>query len=319
VIIIVELEQQWIKQQMIQLITSHIEHSELNSLLKSFVNAKKMLNFGEMAIVHHKAFEGKDSEILQLAAAIELLILSFDMFDDLEDLDNLKEPWMQIDSSIALNAATTLYTLSQKSIVTLSSPSKHQILTAFIKYSIQAMEGQHDDLQNLMSTEEECLNVMKRKSGSLIALASVSGMLLANKNYPEVEEYSYQVGIAAQVDNDFRDLFNPLKNDTTSPKKSLAYLYLQNGYNQHALELVKFFESGKDFNEEFGSLENYKQKLLDSGVAQYLNVIKQVAISRAIRIVDRLDIESNHIENIKSHLIKKQKKERESCKKSLIF
>lgn len=302
-IVIKKVDYQSMKQHMMQTITLKIKNIELQNLLLSFVNEKKKFNFGQLAFVHHKAFRGKDTEILQLGAAIELLILSFDMFDDLEDLDNMKEPWMQIDPSIALNAATTLYTLSQQTVLTLSSPFKYQILTAFLKYSIQAMEGQHDDLQNKISTEEECLNVMKRKSGSLIALASVSGMLLAGENYPEVEAYSYQIGIAAQSDNDFRDLFNPLKNDIPAQKKSLAYLYLQKGYNEHALDVLKFFESGRDFNEEFGSIENYKQKLIDTGVAQYINVIKQIAMNRATRMIEGLIIDSNQIEYLKTNMI----------------
>lgn len=299
-------------------ITSQLDHSSLKDLLKSFVNEKQMLNFGELTVIHHKVFDGEDKEILQLAAAIELLILSFDIFDDLEDLDNMNERWMQIDRSIAMNAATTLYTISQQSVIKLSSPFKHQIVSAFLQYSIQAMEGQHDDLQNKMITEEECLNVMKRKSGSLIALASVCGMLLAGANYPEVEEYSYHLGIAAQVDNDFRDLFNPMKNDISSQKKSLAFLYLRKGFNQHALEIMKFIESGHDLIEEFGSIENYKHALLQTGVVQYLNVIKQVSINRATRIIENLDVDKSHIESIKSHLIisgKSTNKEREQCKK----
>jgi competence protein ComQ len=294
---------QAMKSYMIQVITLQIKNSELQKLLLSFVNEKSMGNFGQLTIAHHRTFGGKDPEIFQLAAAIELLILSFDIFDDLEDLDNMQEPWMQIDHSIALNAATTIYTLSQQTVIALSSPLKHQIQTAFLQYSIQAMEGQHDDLRNLMSTEEECLNVMKRKSGSLMALASVCGMLLANVNYPEVEAYSYQFGIAAQTDNDFRDLFNLQKSDVSTKKKSLALLYLQKGYNAPALEILTFFESGRDFNEEFGSIEIYKQKLLDSGVTQYLNALKQIAINKAKRLLERLPIESYQIEYLKSQLI----------------
>jgi competence protein ComQ len=303
VIVIEVVEMQSMKSYMIQAITLQIKNSELQKLVLSFVNEKPKLNFGQLTIAHHKAFGGKDLEIFQLAAAIELLILSFDIFDDLEDLDNMQEPWMQIDSSIALNAATTIYTLSQQTVLALSSPFKHQIQTAFLQYSIQAMEGQHDDLKNSMSTEEECLDVMKRKSGSLMALASVCGMLLANVNYPEVEAYSYQFGIAAQTDNDFRDLFNLQKSDVSTQKRSLALLYLQKGYNAPALEILTFFESGGDFNEEFGSMEIYKQKLLDSGVTKYLNVLKQIAINKAKRLLEGLPIESHQIEYLKSQLI----------------
>lgn len=294
---------QSMKSYMIQAITLQIKNSELRKLVLSFVNKKPKLNFGRLTIAHHKAFGGKDPEIFQLAAAIELLILSFDIFDDLEDLDNMQEPWMQVDSSIALNAATTIYTLSQQTVLALSSPFKYQIQTAFLQYSIQAMEGQHDDLKNSMSTEEECLDVMKRKSGSLMALASVCGMLLANVNYPEVEAYSYQFGIAAQTDNDFRDLFNLQKSDVSTQKNSLALLYLQKGYNAPALEILTFFESGGDFNEGFGSVEIYKQKLLDSGVTKYLNVLKQIAINKAKRMLEGLPIEPHQIEYLKSQLI----------------
>lgn len=293
----------FVKQYMIKTITSQIKLSELQQLLLSFVHSKKKLNFGQLVLVHHKAFGGESSEAHQLATAIELLILSFDMFDDLEDLDNMKEPWMQVDPSIALNAATTLYTLSQQTVLALSSPSKLQILNALLQYSIQAMEGQHEDLQNTFSTEEECLKVMKSKSGSLIALACVSGMLLAEVKFPEVEEYAYQLGIAAQIENDFRDLFNPLKKDSTLEKKSLALLYLQKSYNEHALEVLTFLDSKKDYNETYGSIEQYKKKLAESGVAQYLNVMKQIALNRATKMIDELPIEANHIEELKSHLI----------------
>ncbi|KKI90163.1 hypothetical protein WQ54_22830 [Bacillus sp. SA1-12] len=294
-----------------QAIAINVKNTTLQDLLQSFVNSKKRFSFGQLALVHHHAFGGKDPEALRLAAAIELLILSFDMFDDLEDLDNKNELWMQMDPAIALNAATTLYTVSQHTFLTLSSPFQQQILHAVNKYAVQAMEGQHEDLQNSISTEEECLEMMKLKSGSLIALACVSGMLLANANNPEVENYSYQIGIAAQADNDLRDLFNPMKNDRSIQKKSLAILYLQQGYNKHAHDLLTFFSSGKDILEEFGDFKYYKQKLLNSGVAQYLNVISQVAINRAIRMIEGLKINSFQIESLKFHLIKNKTNHKE--------
>ena len=66
---------------------------------------------------------------------------------------------------------------------------------------------------------------------------------------------------------------------------------------------MAFFESGRDFNEEFGSIEIYKQKLLDSGVTKYLNVLKQIAINKAQRLLEGLPIESQQIEYLKSQLI----------------
>lgn len=290
---------------MIQTITSSVTNTDLKKLLLTFLKNKKDLSFANLTILHHQSFNGKDEEITLLAAAVELLILSFDMLDDLEDLDNMDEPWMKIEHPIALNAATTLYTLSKLAVLSLQSSKKLQILEAFLKFSIQAMEGQHADLKNQSLTEEECLEVMKNKSGSLIALASVSGMLLAGVNTPSVEEYSYQLGIAAQIDNDFRDLFNPHKNDVSSQKKSLAYLYLQNKYNLHAIEILEGFQSGKPINEYFGSALNLKQKLIAAGVAQYLNVMKQIAINKATRLIRKLPIDPYQSERLNAQLILK--------------
>ncbi len=303
VIGIVEVPTFMVKLQMVQIITSNVTNDELKKLLLSFLESKEELKFAELSIIHFQAFNGNSQETALLAAAIELLILSFDMLDDLEDLDNMDEPWMKIKHPIALNAATTLYTLSQHAVLSLISSNKLQILDVFTRLSIQAMEGQHVDLENSIHTEETCLEVMKNKSGSLIALASVSGMLLAGANHPSVEEYSYQVGIAAQIDNDFRDLFNPLKNDVSTQKKSLAYLYLQKKYNHHSIEILEWFQSGKSINEYFGSAINFKQKLNDSGVATYLNVMKQIAINKATRMISHLPIEKNQSGYLKTQLI----------------
>jgi len=308
-----------VKQYMNHSITSCVKNTDLKNLLLSFLEKREELPFALIMIIHHQSFSGKDEEVALLAAAVELLILSFDMLDDLEDLDNVDEPWMKVEHPVSLNAATSLFTLSQQTVLSLHSPYKLQILEVFMKFSIQAMEGQHVDLKNLILTEEECLEVMKNKSGSLIALASTSGMLLAGANSPAVEEYSYQIGLAAQIDNDFRDLFNPLKNDVSTQKKTLAYLYLQKKYNDHAIEILKGFQSGKPINEYFGNSLNFKQKLIDAGVAQYLNVMKQIAINKAARMIRQLPIEENQIERLNTHLIIKLNpinKERWPCKTS---
>ncbi|MDQ0229775.1 polyprenyl synthetase family protein [Metabacillus malikii] len=302
---IIELKhKEIVKQQMQQLITSHINNLEQKDLLLSFLNAKQHMNFGRLAIVHHQVFGGRDPEIFRLAAAIELLVLSFDMFDDLEDMDNFAEPWMKIDRAIALNTATTLYSLSQQSILSLTSENKQRILHLFLSSAIKAMDGQHEDLRNTATTEAEMLDVIKRKSGTLISLATVSGMLLANEFHPEVKEYSYHIGIAGQIDNDVRDLFNDEKRTKAIGRTTLATLFLQKGYNKHSEELVVFFNSGKTISDEFGSIKSYKQKLADAGVLQYLNVLKQVSINRAFKQIEKLDLDVPLRDKLKNQLFK---------------
>ena len=285
-------------------VTSHIENKKLLHLLLSFIEAKKTFPFAQLTNLHYTAFGGKEDEVVHLSGAVELLALSFDILDDLEDLDNFEEPWMKIDSSVALNAATALYTVSLKMADELHSPYKGMIISAFHRLALQAMEGQHADLENRIETEEECTSMIEKKSGSLVALASVSGAMLATgEEQAIVEKYSYQIGLAAQIENDYRDLFHLHKNDLSSQKKSLALLYINREFNEHSKELSRFIAEGKSYEEQYGDAAAFKSKLFQSGVVHYLNVIKQIALQKASTLLAELPLPQHQIELLKSHLI----------------
>lgn len=285
-------------------ISSYITNKELLQLILSFSETKKNFPFGQLTYLHYTAFGGEDKEIIHLSAAVELLALSFDILDDLEDLDNFEEPWMKVNPSHALNAATAMYTISLQMLQKLSSKHKWEIMSTFQRFALQAMEGQHADLQNEISTEDECISMIEKKSGSLIALASLTGAMLADGDGLDcIEQYSYHIGLAAQIENDYRDLFHVHKNDLAAQKKSLALLYLNRGFNKHALELCEFISSKEGFLDHFGSIEAFKSKLLQSGVVHYLNVMKQIAIQKATRLLEDLPLNENQIELLKSHLI----------------
>ncbi|WP_191566860.1 polyprenyl synthetase family protein [Metabacillus idriensis] len=285
-------------------ISSSITNKELLQLILSFAETKKTFPFGQLTHLHYTAFGGEDKEIIHLSAAVELLALSFDILDDLEDLDNFEEPWMKVNPSLSLNAATAMYTISLQMLHELSSEHKWKIISTFQRFALQAMEGQHIDLQNEISTEDECISMIEKKSGSLIALASLTGAMLADGvGLDCIEKYSYQIGLAAQIENDYRDLFHVHKNDLASQKKSLVLLYLNRGFNDHAIELSEFISSQQGFADHFGSIEAFKSKLLQSGVIHYLNVMKQIAIQKATSILGDLPLNENQIELLKSHLI----------------
>lgn len=63
-------------------------------------------------------------------------------------------------------------------------------------------------------TEDESLEVIRLKCGSLIALANVAGVLLATGEYNEtVERYSYYKGIIAQISGDYYVLLSGNRSD----------------------------------------------------------------------------------------------------------
>ncbi|WP_154309027.1 polyprenyl synthetase family protein [Metabacillus lacus] len=285
-------------------IASSIHSPDLQAILLEFIETKEHYQFGQLTYLHYQLFGGAQEIVYDLAAAVEMLAISFDILDDLQDQDNFDEPWMKKDPSVAMNAATSLYTLSYQQLITLDHPHKEKLLYYLQKYALQAMEGQHADLTNSSKTEEECLYMMQRKSGSLIAVSSVLGVIGATgEHLQEVEEYAYQIGIAAQAENDFRDLFNGSKSDVVLGRKTLALLYLEKRFNHHAEELLAFYQSQQTFLEKYGTINAYKQKLFESGVSSYLNVMRQISLKKAEKLISELPLNSNQRESLQSHLI----------------
>lgn len=293
-----------------QSVTSRILNENARKRILSFIRHKEHYFFGQLAYVHGILFAGEDNrnaaliqDLHKLAAAVELYARSFDIFDDLEDQDNLEEPWMQIPHPEALNLATLMYTVSMQLFTEMD---RSGLLVPMVHdYSIRAMQGQHEDLTGSAQTEEACLEMMKLKSGSLIAMASMAGVLYSTHTFlTPVEEYSIHFGIAAQIDNDFRDLFHSHKSDLVTKKNTLAKLYIGRKFNSQSEDLLGFFESGLSYSEMYGSVDSYKSMLLKAGVIPYLNVMKQISIQKAILSLNKLSLTTDQIEIIKSHLIK---------------
>ncbi|GIN64682.1 MULTISPECIES: polyprenyl synthetase family protein [Bacillus] len=270
-------------------IDDEIPNSDLNQTLHSFVDAKDHLNFSELVFCHYNCFGGTDTGAAEtLAAGIELLILSFDIFDDLEDEDSPDQPWMKMDRSVALNAATALYTLGIKVISSVSNDP--EFLHKLMEYTLQSMQGQHADLKNQPATEEECLDMIKRKSGSLTALPCVLGTMLATGEFnPTVEEYACQLGIAEQIENDYKALFYDSKSDIAKKKRTLAYLYLTRKFNQASIDLLNIFEDEDKFADI--EIKCYKEKLKAAGVTQYMYVMNQLAIQKFKKSIAELKLE----------------------------
>ncbi|MGD6817369.1 polyprenyl synthetase family protein [Metabacillus sp. 84] len=299
----------------VQSVTSKVKNESARDRILSFICTKDQVFFGQLVFLHGMLF-AKESDILphfeeglyKIAAAVELYALSFDILDDLEDQDNYSEPWMKIHPGEAINLATMMYTLSLQMVAELENSEP---LTRLIsRYSVLAMEGQHEDLTGSALTEEACLEMMKRKSGSLLAMASMTGVIYSGgTEIPEVHEYATQIGLAAQAENDFRDLFHSHKSDVSAQKNTLALLYIKREFNDASKELLQFFRSGKTFEEEYGGIKTYKEVLFKSGVISYLNVIKQIAIQKAATSMNRLPLNADRIEILKSHLINNNKKE----------
>ncbi|CAI6298293.1 Pre-ComX modifying protein [Bacillus subtilis] len=290
-----------IKEKMKEIVSQKIMNQDLERYLQNFIESKDTFEFADLALHHYLAFNGQDQKAIELlAAGIELLILSFDIYDDLEDQDNGSAVWMKIDSSIALNAVTALYTLSIQ--VMCQASHEPEFSQEILNFALQSIQGQHDDIVNAPQTEEACLEMIKNKSGALTALPCVMGVMLATGKYhPIVASYSYELGIIAQIENDYRGLYY-LNNDFIQKKNTLAYLYLNKQFNDASAELLSLYQKP----EEFVSINTkaLKRKLTEAGVIQYLLVMKHLSLQKIKNEMSQLKLEEDKTEKLLSVMIK---------------
>lgn len=290
-----------IKEKMKDIVSQKIMNQDLNHYLQDFIGSKDTFEFADLAFHHYLAFNGQDKKAIELlAAGIELLILSFDIYDDLEDKDNVNAVWMKIDSSIALNAVTALYTLSIQ--VMCQASHEPEFSQEILNFALQSIQGQHDDIVNAPETEETCLDMIKNKSGALTALPCVMGVMLATGKYhPIVASYSYELGIIAQIENDYQGLYY-LNNDFVQKKNTLAYLYLNKRFNEASEEILSWYENAALFL----SLDPkyIKDKLTEAGVVQYLLVMKHLSLQKLKKEIARLELQDNKIEELITGMIK---------------
>ncbi|MFS0655573.1 polyprenyl synthetase family protein [Bacillus sp. 179-C3.3 HS] len=292
------LENKKIKQNMFDFIQHAVKNQDLQKLLLEFTDTKNEFSFGQLAYQHYEAFGGQDKQaITKLAAGIELLILSADILDDMEDRDNDVYPWMECQSGVAINAANILWATSIGVFSKL--PNASDLLTYVHSYSLQAMEGQHLDIAVTPENEQDCLNIMKLKAGSLFVLPCVLGVILATGSFEEkVEEYASYLGMVEQLENDYVALFNK-ENIDFKRMQTLPFLYLKNEFNQSSSDLLRYFKS----DVRSLSYEELKDKLKQSGVQQYVFIMRNVLLNKFKQSIKKLHLEAPKKENLILFLI----------------
>lgn len=280
-----------IKEKMKEIVKQNISNKDLSQLLCSFIDSKETFSFAESAILHYVVFGGENLDVATwLGAGIEILILSSDIMDDLEDEDNHHALWMKINRSESLNAALSLYTVGLTSIYSLNI--NPLIFKYVLRYVNEAMQGQHDDITNKSKTEDESLEVIRLKCGSLIALANVAGVLLATGEYNEtVERYSYYKGIVAQISGDYHVLLSGNRSDIEKNKQTLIYLYLKRLFNNASEELLYLFSHKDLYYKALLDREKFEEKLIQAGVTQYISVLLEIYKQKCFSTIEQLNLD----------------------------
>lgn len=283
-----------IRESILTIVRSHIELLELKEQLVMYVDyqSKKGFSFGELLLLHYDMFKGaKTDEIYTVAAAVEILILSFDILDDIEDDDSVDKPWSK-EPSLALNASTALLFTCASVIRETNFHNKDQAISILLKQARRSINGQHKDLLNTCQNETDYIEMTLEKSGSLTALACLIGTVLATNAYSkEVETYAKSIGLIGQINNDLMDIstWND-KNDLVNKKYTLPIIYLLN-HPDEELQFVRDYYANKiDENQLKKKRALIDRKLIETGAIMYTEVLKKVHQNKAMAEIHKLSM-----------------------------
>lgn len=273
---------------------------ELRSMLKSFTEEKKEVgySFGKLCVIHYEAFSDYyTDEIYKVAAAIELLILSFDIIDDLQDQD-VEYSWSKT-PDLSLNSAIAMLVLASKIIRESSFEHKDLAIQLLEKYALLSINGQQLDLLNCCRDEQSYLQMTEQKSGSLTAMSCLIGEVLAKGVVSsQVEEYSKYIGIIQQIKNDIQDLKKwDSKNDLLNRKYTLPVIFLFSTNNDVSKSVKEYYNV-----DIVTFLDNYaiEKELTNGGAIRYAMAIKNVLKNMALHNLEDVTIGNEGKEYIKN-------------------
>lgn len=288
------------------IIKEEIKEETLKKKLIEFVDyhSKKKFPFGDLVVLHYNIYNGaKTEEIYKVAAAIEALILSFDMLDDFEDRDSEDTPWA-IESNVALNATTALIYLSTIIINNTSFKNKDKSISILLKYSLLSINGQHIDLLNRCKNESEYIDMTMKKSGSLVALACLIGSVLADDEYPiAIETYAKYIGVIGQINNDLADIKKwREKNDLINRKFTLPIIYLLDFKDEELHFVHEYYAGNIEKDVILKNKELISKKFVGTGAIIYTEAIKKLYQNKVINELKKLNFNKYHINLLSEYI-----------------
>ncbi|MFJ7737083.1 polyprenyl synthetase family protein [Lysinibacillus sp. NPDC097287] len=255
---------------------------ELRGMLQSFIKEKKNVgySFGKLCVIHYEAFaEIQSEEIYKVAAAIELLILSFDIIDDLQDNDT-DYIWSKT-PDLSLNVTIAMLVMTSKIIRESNFKHKNLAVQLLEKYALFSINGQQLDLLDSCRDEQSYLQMTEQKSGSLTAMSCLIGEVLAKGEVSsQVEEYSKYIGIIQQIKNDIQDLKTwDSKNDLLNKKYTLPIIFLFSTENDVSKSVKEYYNV-----DIVTFLDNYaiEKELTNGGAIRYAIAIKNLYKHKAL-------------------------------------
>ena len=134
--------------------------------------------------------------------------------------------------------------------------------------------------------------MVKQKSAGLLVAACMIGTLLATgESSGAVRGYAEEMGIAAQIKNDIRDLVNwDNKNDFWNRKKTLPTLYLLQSLSEEQGWITDYFEGRLQMEDVAHRREEIESIIEHSGTYLYTSVRMRTHYYNYLDLVGQLGL-----------------------------
>ncbi|WP_238653394.1 polyprenyl synthetase family protein [Paenibacillus piscarius] len=260
------------------------------------MKCSESLLFGKMTLLHYRMFGGEDAGIYKAAAAVEMMILALDIIDDIQDEDHADMPWCRMPKELALNLALGFLSLSQEALLRSGWPAEQarSIAALFNDQLLAAINGQTLDLLNEIETEEDYLIMVRQKSAALLVCACMTGVILATGDTDQrVAEYAEEIGIAAQIKNDYRDLLNwDGKNDFIRRKRTLPLLFLLAEIGENDRWIAEYFAGRLEPEDVLHRFTEFGEAVQRTGTRLYTSVRMRSHYYRFLDVINQMELDS---------------------------
>jgi geranylgeranyl pyrophosphate synthase len=160
---------------------------------------------------------GQFEQAVPAAAALNFMKTAAEVFDDIEDADSKTSLSARYGAAVAINIASTLLVLAEKTLTRLQDRKVGESLILRVINSVNsfysaASLGQHMDLSlspGKSPDEEQYLEIAHLKSASTLECACQTGALLAGSDRETIDKYTrfgYYLGMASQIANDIQGI-----------------------------------------------------------------------------------------------------------------
>ena len=254
---------------------------------------------------------GSISQILPVAAAIELIHNFSLIHDDIEDAgyERHHRPtvWKLWGQPQAINAGDSMFTLAYLALLRLKQNgiADGKIIRStqmLAETCLQLCEGQYLDIacQNRFDiTIDDYLNMIAKKTAALIAASTSLGAYLGTEDEKMVNylyQFGRELGLAYQIRDDILGIWGveqntgkPVGSDILQRKKTLPVVYgLQNSKGENRGKLARFYSQeyiqDKDIPEVIRILEQ-------SGARDYAQKLTEHYYHRALTQLDLTGLE----------------------------